>query len=286
MAASNCTLIQEFLERWQVGEVFEEENARACAETIARVLARQSLYRDNIRTHPELLRESTWEEQANKIIDAYEMLEDHDRQAATRESRPAANAGGAAGRERRPEFYDGRMQRVKLPLEQSPWLDLYQMTLTLLPPGDVSIVDLGCGTGRFAKLLQLNGYTRYFGIDFSVRRIEEARSYVPSFRFEVGNVFDPSLRSLCQDYDVFVLTEVLEHLEDDRGLIRSIPKGRLVVLSVPNFDSAGHVRRFEGHEQVRERYGDLLDFSQGGSFTNVRVRRPEHRIFVSSACRR
>jgi glycosyltransferase involved in cell wall biosynthesis len=75
MAASNCTLIQEFLERWQVGEVFEEQNARACAETIARVLARQSLYRDNIRAHPELLRESTWEEQSKKIIDAYEMLE-------------------------------------------------------------------------------------------------------------------------------------------------------------------------------------------------------------------
>ena len=75
MAASNCTLIQEFLETWQVGEVFEEENARACAETIARVLARQSLYRDNIRAHPELLRESTWEEQSRKIIDAYEMLE-------------------------------------------------------------------------------------------------------------------------------------------------------------------------------------------------------------------
>ena len=175
---------------------------------------------------------------------------------------------------------------MTLPLEQSPWLDVYQMTLTLLPPGDISIADLGCDTGRFAKLLQLNWYTRYFGIDFSARRIEEARAYVPSFRFEVGNVFDPNLRLLWQDYDVFVLTEVLEHLEDDRELIRSIPEGRLVVLSVPNFNSAGHVRRFDCHEQVRERYGDLLDFSQGRSFTNVRARRPEHRIFVSSAWRR
>jgi glycosyltransferase involved in cell wall biosynthesis len=75
MAASNCTLIQEFLETWQVGEVFKEEDVRECAETIARVLARQALYRANIDAHPELLRECTWEEQGKKIIGAYAMLD-------------------------------------------------------------------------------------------------------------------------------------------------------------------------------------------------------------------
>jgi glycosyltransferase involved in cell wall biosynthesis len=81
MAASNCTLIQEFLETWQVGGVFEEEDAQDCAATIARVLARQALYRDNISARPELLRECTWEEQSRKILDAYGMLEADDRQA-------------------------------------------------------------------------------------------------------------------------------------------------------------------------------------------------------------
>ena len=75
MAASNCTLIQQFLETWQVGEVFKEEDVRDCAETIARVLARQALYRANIGARPELLRECTWEEQAKKVLDAYEVLE-------------------------------------------------------------------------------------------------------------------------------------------------------------------------------------------------------------------
>jgi glycosyltransferase involved in cell wall biosynthesis len=75
MAASNCTLIQQFLESWQVGEVFEEGNLRDCAATISRVLARQALYRANIRAHPELLRECTWEEQARKILEAYEILD-------------------------------------------------------------------------------------------------------------------------------------------------------------------------------------------------------------------
>jgi glycosyltransferase involved in cell wall biosynthesis len=75
MVASNCTLIQEFLERWQIGEVFVEKDARDCARTIARVLARQTQYRASIRAHPELLRECTWEEQARKILDAYDVLE-------------------------------------------------------------------------------------------------------------------------------------------------------------------------------------------------------------------
>jgi glycosyltransferase involved in cell wall biosynthesis len=75
IVASNCTLLQEFLETWQVGEVFKEGDVRDCAETIARVLARASLYRDNIRAHPELVRACTWEEQSKKILDAYDMLE-------------------------------------------------------------------------------------------------------------------------------------------------------------------------------------------------------------------
>jgi glycosyltransferase involved in cell wall biosynthesis len=118
MAASNCTLIQQFLETWQVGEVFKEEDVRDCAETIARVLAHQVLYRANIRARPELLRECTWEEQAKKILDAYGVLEG-DAQAVPEASPPKADTAGGIGRERGSEFYDGRMQRVKLSLEQS-----------------------------------------------------------------------------------------------------------------------------------------------------------------------
>jgi glycosyltransferase involved in cell wall biosynthesis len=76
MAASNCTLIEEFLGRWRIGEVFAEEDARDCARTIARVLARQAEYRANLRALPDLLRECTWEEQSKKILEAYAALED------------------------------------------------------------------------------------------------------------------------------------------------------------------------------------------------------------------
>lgn len=75
MVASNCTLIEQFLQRWQIGEVFEEENVHDCAQTVARVLARQARYRCNIQAQPELLHECTWEEQSEKILRAYDTLQ-------------------------------------------------------------------------------------------------------------------------------------------------------------------------------------------------------------------
>ena len=75
MVASNCTLLREFLETWQVGEVFAQEDAGACAAAIARVLARQARYRAHLRAHPELLHECSWEEQSKKILEAYASLD-------------------------------------------------------------------------------------------------------------------------------------------------------------------------------------------------------------------
>jgi len=190
------------------------------------------------------------------------------------------------GQEQGPEFYNTHLKKVSLPLEKSPWLDVYEVVLSLLPADDVPIADLGCGTGRFAKLLARRGYTKYLGIDFAEKRVEAARAYVPQFQFVVGDVLDPAVKSSLQGYRVFVLTEVLEHLQGDLELLESLPGGSCIVLSVPNYDSAGHVRRFESPETVINRYSGLLDFSRRPSLVLTRPVRPERKIFVHSARRR
>ncbi|MDI5789533.1 class I SAM-dependent methyltransferase [Bacillus licheniformis] len=44
---------------------------------------------------------------------------------------------------------------------------MYEEAARLLPESkDETIVDIGCGTGRFAKLLYDKGYRKYLGIDF------------------------------------------------------------------------------------------------------------------------
>jgi SAM-dependent methyltransferase len=67
------------------------------------------------------------------------------------------------GKEQESAFYDDRLERVSLPLEESPWQDVYNEVAKRLPSPGIgpSIADVGCGTGRLAKLLEKRGYTRY-----------------------------------------------------------------------------------------------------------------------------
>lgn len=154
------------------------------------------------------------------------------------------------------EWYDAVLpgSRAMAPLEESSALPVYETALALLP--NLPVVELGCGTGRFAKLC--GGW--YAGFDFAPKVIEEARRYCPGHRFEVADIryweHGPDLPDEC----CYVLLEVLEHLDDDRDALMRIPPGLPVVFSVPNFWSESHVRRFYQPSHVFERYGDLLDF--------------------------
>lgn len=159
------------------------------------------------------------------------------------------------------EWYDSVLpgSRAMAPLEESSALPVYEVAVRLLPR--LPIVDLGCGTGRFARLAQDHlPVFSYRGFDFAPSVIEEARNYCEFGVFEVADIREwehgPDLPEEC----CYVLLEVLEHLEDDRDALMRIPPGLPVVFSVPNFWSESHVRRFLQPRHVFERYGDLLDF--------------------------
>jgi trans-aconitate methyltransferase len=140
------------------------------------------------------------------------------------------------------------------------------LTADLLPRPQkgARIADLGCGTGRLAKLLVAKGYPNIWGVDFSMERVVEARRYVPEASFECGDLFDPSIQSRYQDFQAFVILEVLEHISSDLSLLEALPKDAMVVASVPNYDSAGHVRVFPEISDVHDRYGELLDINAMG----------------------
>lgn len=168
------------------------------------------------------------------------------------------------------EWYDVAMTEPEAPamlsLEESPWLSLYEALAEMIEPHE-EVVDLGCGTGRFIELLRRNGhYAQITGVDWSVAALEEAFRYVgvnggvraPTFQRTDLTEWQPEAER--GGNTVYVCTEVLEHLEDDRGLVRRIPPGHRLLFSVPNFDSESHLRTFRNVGDIWDRYATLLRF--------------------------
>ncbi|WP_075109891.1 class I SAM-dependent methyltransferase [Halofilum ochraceum] len=192
------------------------------------------------------------------------------------------------GKEQQSDFYDSRMDRVLVPYEESPWRPIYDTVVEFLhqwnPAGP--ILDVGCGTGRCAEALRRAGFVNYQGIDFSGVRINEAQDYVPSFTFKQMDVFSADAEHLFAEHGTFIITEVLEHITKDRELIRRLPRGSKVIISVPNYDSAGHVRTFSSARDIDARYSDLLDFDADLLKEISRPKRPERLVWVRGAVRR
>lgn len=170
-----------------------------------------------------------------------------------------------------PAFYDAAMtdahEPAMLPLEQSPWRELYEQAAVWISPLD-PVVDLACGTGRFAEQLRRRGHGRFTGLDFSPKAVSECHAYVPLFDLDTPWDADfgvSDLREWQPDPGraagtVYTCLETLEHLEDDVGLVARIPVGHELIFSVPNYGGEAHLRTFETAGEAWRRYGHLLGF--------------------------
>jgi SAM-dependent methyltransferase len=97
------------------------------------------------------------------------------------------------------------------------------------------LLDAGCGDGYWlARLQEIPGLT-LLGVDYSELRVQRARQVVKEADVRVGDL--RQFRSE-EPLDVVLLNQVIEHVEDDRGLLamtRRIlrPEGTLI-LGTPN----------------------------------------------------
>jgi hypothetical protein len=64
-----------------------------------------------------------------------------------------------------------------------------------------------------------------------------------------------------------ICLETLEHIEKDTDIIKSIPENAHIILSVPSFDSASHVRLFKSMKVVLKRYGKYMELITVETFT-------------------
>lgn len=122
------------------------------------------------------------------------------------------------------------------------------------PRALASVLEIGCATGELIAAIPVSKGGRRVGLDISAANIAVARERHPGIEFRSTDFRDgPS-----ELFDAVVLSDVLEHVPDDREFLRAAAAfGRVVLLNLPLEDNwlnrcrrygpddvSGHLRRY------------------------------------------
>lgn len=131
----------------------------------------------------------------------------------------------------------------------------------LAPQHQPLVVDIGCSIGNNAALRVLG--RRYVGVDPAPDAIRFAQQSHPREQFVCGTVGDREVDRHVGEADLIMLTDVLEHVADDRELLGRIVAvmrpGSQLLITVPadqtlwssHDEALGHYRRYSRDELER-----------------------------------
>ena len=143
-------------------------------------------------------------------------------------------------RERMREFYEtSETYKGLLSAHDEVYLRHYVELVTRYAPSRSKILDLGCGNGISARLLNQSDFD-VIGTDISPLFLEEARAWEnPKLRYRVCDVMELPFES--DSFDVICSNELVEHLPDVETalteMIRVVCRGGRIVISGPNLCS-------------------------------------------------
>jgi len=134
-----------------------------------------------------------------------------------------------------------------------------------------ALVDIGCGSGGLLQYLRDRGVTVAGACDAYLESLEIVRRRVA---VPLALVDEGRLPPLGPGHDLLALFDVLEHLDDDRGMLRFLHSvlapGGVVVLTVPAHPFLFDDRDELAHHRRRYRRGELREKLEEAGFS-VRV---------------
>ena len=143
-------------------------------------------------------------------------------------------------RQRMREFYEtSETYKGLLAAHDETYLRHYVELVIRYAPPSAKILDLGCGNGISARLLNQADFD-VVGTDISPLFLEEAQAWEnPNLRYQVCDVLELPFET--ETFDVICSNELIEHLPDVETALtemsRVVRKGGKIILSGPNLCS-------------------------------------------------
>jgi 2-polyprenyl-3-methyl-5-hydroxy-6-metoxy-1,4-benzoquinol methylase len=97
------------------------------------------------------------------------------------------------------------------------------------------LLDAGCGDGYWLMRLSSLPDLELSGVDYNPLRVERARQAAPTASITCSGLHE---FAAGQQFDVILLSQVIEHVPDDVGLLRQVARllrpGGVLILGTPN----------------------------------------------------
>lgn len=143
--------------------------------------------------------------------------------------------------------------------------------LPFIPASAKSILDVGCGTGRFGTDLKAqNPERRVDGIEPNLPSVQLAGERLDHvFQGTIESYFEQ--KDLSPTYDCIVFNDVLEHLYNPGEVLKSCKKilnpGGVIVSSIPNIRYFPVFVQYLKHAEWKYAEAGVMDFTHIRFFT-------------------
>lgn len=131
--------------------------------------------------------------------------------------------------------------------------------LDWLPPRCQTVLDVGCGNGRFGHFLQANGHAiAYTGVDNSAGLLAHARTLMPDATFVQGDMTQPGFLDGLGQFDLVVCLAAMQHVPGRANRARLLAEmtahlgenGRLFLANWQFMDSPRQQRKVRDWAEV------------------------------------